>query len=99
MFLTAPPPLAPLPRRQPRAFHWGIHSLSPLATYWLSVISSTEHGRFSDSSPRITAMSSMRLFVVDRSPPDSLFRLPVGTCSRMNAQPPGPGFPLQAPSV
>ena len=36
----------------------------PCCTYWLSVCSSTVHGRFSASSAEIAAISSMRLLVV-----------------------------------
>jgi hypothetical protein len=43
---------------------------------------------------RITAVSSMRLLVVASSPP-----LPWWSAELAHAQPPGPGFPLQAPSV
>ena len=53
--------------------------------------------RVSDSSARMTAVSSIRLLVVCASPPNSSF-----SCSpaRSSApQPPGPGLPLQAPSV
>src|SRR4051812_44198729 len=46
------------------------------------------------SSARRTAVSSMRLFVVSNSPPLSWC---VGEVA--HAQPPGPGFPLHAPSV
>src|SRR4051794_41890801 len=54
-------------------------------------------GRFSACSARIAASSSIRLLVVSGSPPDISFsRAP----ERMIApQPPGPGLPLQAPSV
>jgi len=39
----------------------------------------------------------MRWLVVWDSPPDSSISLP--SSMRMAAQPPGPGLPLQAPSV
>ena len=45
----------------------------------------------------MTARSSMRLFVVSRSPPESSFSRPMQLS--MAAQPPGPGLPEQAPSV
>src|SRR5438876_5058004 len=45
----------------------------------------------------MTAISSMRLLVVAGSPPESSRSRP--TIRRMAAQPPGPGLPLQAPSV
>src|SRR4029078_11611802 len=41
----------------------------------------------------------MRLLVVLRSAPNASFTLPLPTWRRMNAHPPGPGLPLQAPSV
>lgn len=45
----------------------------------------------------MAARSSIRLFVVAGSPPEiSLRRLPL---VRMAPHPPGPGLPLQAPSV
>src|SRR5438105_8210644 len=49
------------------------------------------------SRPRIAAISSMRLLVVEASPPEISF-----SCFpdlRIAAHPPGPGFPEQAPSV
>src|SRR4051794_5061972 len=46
------------------------------------------------SSARRTAVSSMRLLVVSNSPP-----LPWCVGDDAHAQPPGPGFPLHAPSV
>ena len=45
----------------------------------------------------MTAVSSMRLLVVSRSPPDSSFWW--GPYIRMAPHPPGPGLPEQAPSV
>src|SRR5262249_1043163 len=55
--------------------------------------------RLSASSPLMTAINSIRLFVVIASPPDSSISFPEAGCRRINAQPPGPGLPLQAPSV
>ena len=64
----------------------------PSRTYWLSVCSSTRHGRFSASSAWIAAISSMRLLVVAGSPPADLLargrRRPGPRPSR-----PGPGLP------
>src|SRR5574343_1185277 len=54
-------------------------------------------GRFIASMARIAAVSSIRLLVVSRSPPQSSFSC--GPMRRMAPQPPGPGLPLQAPSV
>ena len=47
----------------------------------------------------MTANSPIRLLVLSRSPPLPINSLPVFLSRRMNAQPPGPGLPLQAPSV
>src|SRR5574343_476681 len=46
---------------------------------------------------RMAAVSSMRLLVVSFSPPHSSFSC--GPRRRIAPQPPGPGLPLQAPSV
>ena len=63
-----------------------------------SVCSRATTGRFKDSSAWMAAMSSMRLLVVaPGSPPYCSF-----SClseSSTAPQPPGPGVPLQAPSV
>src|ERR1051326_1740714 len=57
----------------------------------------TDDGLFRDSNARIAAIISMRLLVVANSPPEISFsRRPE---RRMAPQPPGPGFPEQAPSV
>src|SRR5262245_10974511 len=53
--------------------------------------------RLRDSSAWIAAISSMRLLVVRISPPQSSFSFP--RQRRIAPQPPGPGLPLQAPSV
>ena len=66
-------------------------------TYLESEYSSTMQGSFRACSPRITAVSSIRLLVVLASPPDISFSWPM--YSRMAPQPPGPGLPEQAPSV
>src|SRR5471032_2569460 len=82
---------------QPRAFQPWIHSLIPFCTYWLSVCSTTVHGRLSALSASITACNSMRLLVVFSAPPKISFSAPSAT---INApQPPMPGLPLHAPSV
>ena len=47
----------------------------------------------------MTPINSMRLLVVSGSAPEESLLLPVAGCLRMKAQPPGPGLPLQAPSV
>src|ERR1700761_7648902 len=69
----------------------------PFCTYCESVCTTALTGRLSASSAAITAISSIRLLVVFASPPNSSF-----SCApkRSSApQPPGPGLPLQAPSV
>ena len=65
--------------------------------YCESVQSSTSQGSFRAERASMTARSSMRLFVVSRSPPESSFSRPMQLS--MAAQPPGPGLPEQAPSV
>ena len=82
---------------QPLAFQPWIHSVMPFCTYCESVCRITRLGRFRTESASITAVSSMRLLVVDRSPPKSSRSLPSKVSSA--PQPPGPGLPLQAPSV
>ena len=47
----------------------------------------------------MTPVSSIRLLVVSGSAPDWSRVWPREGCCRMYAQPPGPGLPLQAPSV
>src|SRR3954447_17938972 len=54
-------------------------------------------GRFSAWRARIAASISIRLLVVRGSPPDSSFSC--GPERTIAPQPPGPGLPLQAPSV
>src|SRR5687768_3269534 len=83
--------------RQPFAFQPGSHSVMPLSTYWLSTCSVTAQGRLSACSAWITAINSMRLLVVSLSPPYSSFSVAPDFIN--TPQPPGPGFPLQAPSV
>ena len=82
-------PLALQPRAQPRE--------SASMTYLESEYRETSQGSLSCSRARITAVSSIRLFVVFASPPESSFSIP--RYSRIAPQPPGPGLPLQAPSV
>jgi hypothetical protein len=74
-----------------------IHLVIPFSTYVLSVCRFTFAGRVSASRAWMAAISSIRLFVVCGSPPCSSFSVPF---QRSTApQPPGPGFPLHAPSV
>src|SRR5476649_282884 len=82
---------------QPRFFQLTIHSVMPFITYCESVTSNTSQGRLSSSRPRIAPINSMRLLVVLASPPQSSFSMPLQTSKA--PQPPGPGLPLQAPSV
>src|SRR4029077_6455696 len=82
---------------QPLRCQFGIHLVIPSSRYLLSVCRLTVVGRCSASSAWMAAISSIRLFVVSGSKPYSSFSLP---CQRITTpQPPGPGFPLQAPSV
>ena len=57
----------------------------------------TSIGRVIAARPMITDISSMRLLVVSGSPPDSSRSW--SSQRRIAPQPPGPGFPEQAPSV
>ena len=70
-----------------------------LRTYCESVKSSTSQGWLRASRAEITAISSMRLLVVAQKPPQSSLRAVLPASSRTAAQPPGPGFPRQEPSV
>src|SRR6218665_6842 len=83
--------------RQPLAFQPWIHSVMPLRTYSLSRYSVTAQGRGRADSASITAVNSMRLLVVPSAPPNNAFS--VGPERSSTPQPPGPGLPLQAPSV
>ncbi|MOA67363.1 hypothetical protein D3C78_1945010 [compost metagenome] len=69
----------------------------PLSTYWLSMNSVTSQGLLSAARASITAIISMRLLVVPNSPPNNSFSMVPARIS--TPQPPGPGLPLQAPSV
>ena len=70
----------------------------PFCTYSESVCRSTREGTiFKASSAEIAAISSMRLLVVTASPPESSLRCRPEI--NIAPQPPGPGFPEQAPSV
>src|ERR1700736_3497295 len=80
-----------------RFFQAWIHSVMPFFTYSESVITSTSHGSLMARSPSMAAVSSIRLLVVWGAQPNiSRLRLPY---RRIHAQPPGPGLPIQAPSV
>ena len=82
---------------QPRAFQLSIHSVMPCITYFESVCSRTAREPLSALSASMAAISSMRLLVVSGSPP--CISLRCGPAISTAPQPPGPGFPLQAPSV
>ena len=58
-----------------------------------------ETGRFTARKPSKTAVISIRLLVVYFSPPEMRFSVPDLGCKSTAAQPPGPGFPEQEPSV
>src|SRR5215469_4470857 len=82
---------------QPLLFQLGSHSVMPRCTYWESVRRMTAHGSRRACNPWITARSSMRLLVVFFSHPKIS---PVCFPKRSTqAQPPGPGLPMHAPSV
>lgn len=84
------------------ASHWPSISACleiPLPTYTLSVKTSTRVGRLRADSPSMTARSSMRLLVVSHSAPDGCQFLAGGRVNHRTPTPPGPGLPLQAPSV
>ena len=83
--------------RQLFFFQPGSHDCMPFLTYWLSVWISSSSCRRAAVNAQITAINSMRLFVVLRSPP---LRSAVCVPSvATNPQPPGPGLPRQEPSV
>jgi hypothetical protein len=62
------------------------------------VVRLTAHGLVSASNAAIAAINSMRLLVVAGSVPDNSFSAPPAL-RKIAPQPPGPGLPLQAPSV
>ncbi len=83
--------------RQLFFFQFFSHDCMPFFTYWLSVWISNSLWRAAAVNARITAINSMRLFVVLRSPPlrSAVFLPSVAT----KPQPPGPGLPRHEPSV
>src|SRR5919108_3466311 len=83
--------------RKPRVFQRGNQLSIPFRRYSESVNSSTAHERVSAFSASIAAIISIRLLVVKRALPDICFSS--SRYLRTAAQPPGPGFPRQAPSV
>jgi hypothetical protein len=92
-FLTGSPDAL----RQPLRFQPASQLVMPLWTYCESVNRSTLQGCLRALRPSIAAIISMRLLVVCASPPETSFSTPPNRSSA--AQPPGPGFPAQAPSV
>ena len=80
-----------------RRFQSTIQAVMPFCTYCESVCSRTRQGRLRVSSARMTAVNSIRLLVVPASPPCNSFMW--GPQRSTAPQPPGPGFPLHAPSV
>ena len=70
-------------------------------TYLLSLYRSMAQGSLSWRSASSRAVISMRLLVVLASPPESSFSYTFCAVRnrRIAPQPPGPGLPLQAPSV
>src|SRR4030042_6615654 len=77
--------------------HRKIHDVIPWTTYFESVTTLTLHGILSASKALITAVSSIRLFVVRWLHPESSFSFLLAL--RITPYPPTPGLPLQAPSV
>ena len=57
----------------------------------------TLHFSFKEFNPAITPLNSIRLFVVFLYPFEIVFSMPL--YFNMTPNPPGPGFPEQAPSV
>src|ERR1035441_5986236 len=80
-----------------RRFHRITHCVIPCRTYSASVVISTSHGSLNARSPWIAAINSIRLLVVRASYPKSSFL--IAPNRRMQAHPPGPGFPRHDPSV
>ncbi len=82
----------------PLLFHLGSHCMIPFRTYVESVYIATTDGRVRLSNATIGAINSMRLLVVTpgSAPYSSFSCLPYLSTA---PQPPGPGFPLHAPSV
>ena len=82
----------------PLVFHLGSHCMIPFRTYVESVYMSTTDGRVRLSNAAIGAISSIRLFVVTvgSAPYNSRSCDPYLSTA---PHPPGPGFPLHAPSV
>lgn len=78
-------------------FQFFTHDCMPFFTYWLSVWISSSSCFLHACNARITAINSMRLFVVLGSPPlrSAIFLPSVA----IKPHPPGPGLPRQLPSV
>src|ERR1700749_2222005 len=82
---------------QPLRCQPSTHLVIPFSRYVLSVCRLTLCDPLSASSAWMAAISSIRLFVVSGSLPYSSFSLPCHWST--TPHPPGPGFPLHAPSV
>src|SRR3954452_6425052 len=94
-FLTG----APAAVFQPFFFQPWIHLVMESRRSVESVTMQTVAPAASDRSPSRAAVYSMRLLVVWPSPPDSSTGSAPSGPTTIAAQPPGPGLPLQAPSV
>jgi len=84
---------------QPLRFQPGSHAVIELSISCESVTMQALAPAGSERRPSSAAVSSMRLFVVCGSPPDNSTGAPPSGGTTIAAQPPGPGLPLQAPSV
>ena len=84
---------------QPLRFQPGSHVVIEFSISCESVTMHALAASGSERRPSSAAVSSMRLFVVSGSPPESSTGSPPSGGMTIAAQPPGPGLPLQAPSV
>src|SRR3954469_5905321 len=94
-FLTG----APAAVFQPFFFQPWIHFVIESSSSVESVTMQTVAPAASERRPSSAAVYSMRLLVVCVSPPDSSTGSAPPGPTTIAAQPPGPGLPLQAPSV
>ena len=84
---------------QPLRFQPGSHFVIELSISCESVTTTTFEPSGSERRPSSAAVSSIRLLVVSFSPPESSIGSAPSAGMTIAAQPPGPGLPLQAPSV
>jgi hypothetical protein len=88
----------PVLRFQPRSAQPAAHSLTVRTTRFESEYTMTGVPGGTSSMPACSAISSIRLFVVCRSPPLASARIR-SSSTQTAPQPPGPGFGLAEPSV